>query len=525
MSIFGEKNNMMKKSWTVLFLALLLGIAGCTKPPVTPEESGSGSESGTTAPDSGLDEQTKNIYRYARTFAVGRMNLYYLWQAEIEKDLKAWKETEEPIEKVYGIRYKNAQGKDVDRWSMLTDNFSGFYNSVSGTEETAGFDFTFYFLDSSHTSLCAVVNFVYPDSPAEKAGLKRGDVIEKVNGAAIPYPSYTNAYYTLMGGEKFTVSLYDSKQTLTIDPVEMYLDPVLLTKLFDCGSKKVGYLHYTSFTLDSCEELISACKAFKEEGISELIVDLRYNGGGFAITEQVIASMLAPEKVVANQEVLSTEVFNSKLTQYYKQNNYDTNTYFSTDYDLSTGGKSYVFTTSGANLNLDKLYFIISSGTASASEALIGDLVPYMPVVLLGGQTHGKYCSGLMLSAEDYWEENANQLGGSFTANAKKYTDNWGLYLMYSRFADKNGETLCMPDGIVPDQEVDDDPLDGYQLGDPEETMLKETLKLCGYKQKAPAALRGIRRDFQPEKAPIAPDELRPDYGLRIVLPERAGLH
>lgn len=524
MRIFDRKETIMKKSWIVLlFVAVFLSMSGCTKPPVAGTETRT--ETGGEEPTAGLDEETLKVYRYAHTFAAGRMNLYYLWQAEIEKDLKAWKETEEPIEKVYDIRYKNAQGKDIDRWTMLTDDFSSFYNSVSGTEKTAGFDFVFYYLDSSHTSLCAVVNFVYPDSPAAKAGLKRGDVIEKVNGAAIPYPSYTDAYYAMVGGNKFTVGLYSSGKTLTIEPVEMYLDPVLITKVFDCGSKKVGYLHYTSFTLDSCEELISACKAFKEEGISELIVDLRYNGGGFAITEQVIASMLAPEKVVANQEVLSTEVFNSKLTQYYKQNNYDTNTYFSTDYDLSTGGKSYVFTTSGANLNLDKLYFIISSGTASASEALIGDLVPYMPVVLLGGQTHGKYCSGLMLSAEDYWEENANQLGGSFTANAKKYTDNWGLYLMYSRFADKNGETLCMPDGIVPDQEVDDDPLDGYQLGDPEETMLKETLKLCGYKQKAPTARRDIRRDLQTEKAPVSRDELRPDYGLRIVLPERAGLH
>ena len=52
------------------------------------------------------------------------------------------------------------------------------------------------------------------------------------------------------------------------------------------------------------------------------------------------------------------------------------------------------------------------------------------------------------------------------------------MYVMYSRYADCNGVTLSMPDGIAPDYEVEDDPLDGHDLGDPEETMLAFALKL-----------------------------------------------
>ena len=149
-----------------------------------------------------------------------------------------------------------------------------------------------------------------------------------------------------------------------------------------------------------------------------------------------------------------------------------------------------------------------------------------MDVVIIGEQSHGKYCSGLMMQAEEFFEENASQLGSVRTAAGKKYAKNWGLYVMYSRFADKNGKTLCMPDGIVPEYEVDDDPLDGYKLGEPGETMLAKALSLCGYKTKAQAARTADDRQTRPqlEEAPIRTDELRPGSGMRIILPQQAGL-
>ena len=517
---------MKKKIWILLLAALALGLGACTKPLDDNQEEGQEQ----TGDDSGLDEETRNVYLYANTFAYNRMNVYYLWQKEIENDLKAWKETDEPITKVEAIRYHTGAGdnrQDIDKWTMMTDDFSSFYGSVSGTEKTAGFDFTFYYFDSTHKNLCAVITFVYPGSPADKAGLKRGDTIVTINGQEIPYPNYIPSYYTLVGGDKFTVGLYETGKTLTIEPVEMYEDPILLTKVFDCGAKKVGYLHYTGFTLDSCQDLIKVFSGFKDQGVSEMIVDLRYNGGGFSITEQAIASMLGPQEAVTAQRVLATEIFNGKLTDYYASQGYDMNTYFKTEYDFTaSNGKHYTFSTAGANVGIDRIYFIIESGSASASEALIGELSAYMDVVLVGRQSHGKYCSGLMMKAEEFFEENASQFGAVKTAAGKKYAKNWGIYVMYSRFADKNGKTLCMPDGIVPDYLVADNPLDGYQLGDPGETMLAKTLSLCGYKTKAQAARatdsRESRLDLEP--APIRTDELRPASGMRIVLPHQAGL-
>ena len=87
------------------------------------------------------------------------------------------------------------------------------------------------------------------------------------------------------------------------------------------------------------------------------------------------------------------------------------------------------------------------------------------------------------------------------------------MYLMYSRFADKDGVTRCMPDGLIPDVVVDDDPRDGIPLGDPAEVMLARTLSLCGYTP-APQAARRSAPVPAREKAEVQP--LRPGFGLMI---------
>ena len=511
----------MKKNWILPFLLSLgLFMTGCDKQPAPNTEPDSSSS---TEPTQEEKEQQK-LWTYANTFARNTMNLYYLWNKEIETGLKAWKDTEEPIAKVQKIRYKNAKGEDIDRWTMLTDDFESFYGSVSGNNKTYGFDFQLYYYDSSHTSLCAVITFTYPGSPAAEAGLRRGDAIVQVNGREIPATNYTSILYDeLMGGDKLIAGVLrtdGSSATLTMSSKEMYENPVILSKVFYCGDKKVGYLVFTSFTLDSCEDLIAVCKDFKAAGVSELILDLRYNGGGFVITEQVLASLLAPEADVLAGSVLSTEVYNAELTDYFRNRGTDTNTYFSTQYKFSANGKNYDFSTKGANPGISKLYAIIESGSASASEALLCALYPYMSITLVGAQSHGKYCSGLMMEAEDFFDDYADQLGASFAAEGKKYTKNWGLYVMYSRFADKNGETRCMPDGLTPDYKVDDDPLDGCQLGDPKETMLAKALDLCGYKGSAPTA-PAARRTFATSRLPFDEEIQRPGFGRRIALPEQ----
>lgn len=271
--------------------------------------------------------------------------------------------------------------------------------------------------------------------------------------------------------------------------VSMYEDPILLTKVFDCGGKKVGYLAYTSFTFESSLGLYEACKEFKKEGITELILDLRYNGGGYVFTEEVLASMLAPEAEVKNKSVFETEVWNDDYMAYYKENNVDLNTYFRTVFSQKHNDKMYNFNTSDANIGINKIYAVVTESSASASEAILVGLMPYMDIEIIGKQTHGKYCSGIMWSGEEWFTdivENYKNNKMDFAekhpqfADWKKYIGDWGIYVMINMYADKNGNNPCMPNGLTPDLEADDLFEEPYPLGDEREAMLNVALQRAG---------------------------------------------
>ena len=517
----------MKKKWFYfILLCAALCVGACEKQP----PAGDDSSAEQPAQEQQDNSNTTKTRLYVNTFAYSMMDLYYLWRKEIYSALRAWTTGDDPVATVQKIRYKDAQGEDIDRWTMVIDDFDSFYGSVTGNEKTYGFDFVLMNYNKDQKTVCAVVTYTYPGSPAEEAGLKRGDVILEVNGTTMTQGNYSWLYSELFSGNKLTAGVVvdfktDKTKSLSLTAKEMYENPVLLSKVFDCGDKKVGYLVYTSFTLDSYKDLIAACTAFKEAGVSELILDLRYNGGGFSLAEQFLASMLAPESVVSAGSVLSTEVFNNEWNAYYKEEKIDTKTYFKTDFTISSGDNTITFSTKDANIGLNKLYAIIGSGSASASEALLCDLFPYMDVTLVGEQSHGKYCSGLMLEAltdfygDDYYiSQLVKEKGKDFVNEGKQYAKNWGIYVMYSRFADKDGVTRCMPDGLKPDIEVEDDPTDGYQLGDPREAMLAVALKQCGYKIRTAAQQRSLPAGRFGECIEVEPRHS--DFGRFIVLPE-----
>lgn len=83
----------------------------------------------------------------------------------------------------------------------------------------------------------------------------------------------------------------------------MYENPIICDSVYEFNGKKVGYLAYTGFDLKSINPLIEIGKKFKAEGIEELVLDLRYNGGGYVITENVLASMFAPQEAVSSKKV------------------------------------------------------------------------------------------------------------------------------------------------------------------------------------------------------------------------------
>ena len=457
------------KRFSYILLSLALLVTGCEK---QPEVQGVP----TTPPGN-------DTYTYVNAFAWNVMNDYYLWKKEISKGLNDWQDSDEPISYVEKIKYKD------DKWTMVTDDYESFFGDVSGVSTSYGYDFILYPYDQSNSSrvlLCAVVTYVLPDSPASAAGLKRGDVIINVNNKDIVYNNnaYVDIVYDdMLGSSSCKLGLANGK-SVSMTAVQLTENPVTVYKVIENGDKKIGYMHYTSFTAESIQPLITACKYFKEQGIKELVLDLRYNGGGLVKAEQAFISMLAPWAAVEAGEIYETEVYNEELTEYFtKEEGAEFNvSRFTTSFNFKYDDKQYTFDTSDANIGLDKIYAIVTDGSASASEALICCLKPFMPVELIGQQTYGKFCAGIIYGAEDWYDDMKEYFKdpADYT-NGKKYAKNWGIYVMYSRFADRDGVTLCQPNGIPGDVKAEDDPRDGCQLGDPDETMLKVALQRAGF--------------------------------------------
>lgn len=453
---------MSMKTWNmcgtaVVLAAAMLWLSGCVE----------------TDADKRENAPTHEIAK-ADQYAIDVLETYYLWNEEIEKDLARLDPDtcRMPMEVVKSIRYHEG-GKEVDRWTVLTDDLKSFQNSVQGLGITYGYDLQAGRITNKPGEYFLVVSCVSNGGPAHKAGLRRGDIIITLDGKAITEENIHDAFnsYSInlgVTGLDGNGNIGGDVRTVSLKAVDMYEDPVLVDKTFDVAGKKIGYLAYSAFDLNSSQTLPDVFRRFKSENIDELILDLRYNGGGYAFTENVLASMIAPMANVLAGDIFQTEVYNSILAEAWKKQGEDTNTYFSTVHEISS--QKLKIDVSDANPGISKVYVIVTGGTASASEGLIVGLRPYMDVVLIGRRTYGKYCAGILLAPDQFYSSRYDY----------SLIQDWGMYVMISKFADRNGRNASIPDGIPVDVHADDNPFDGYQLGDENETMLRAALQAAG---------------------------------------------
>lgn len=272
---------------------------------------------------------------------------------------------------IYSLMGKVRSYQPLDRFS--------FVETKAETEETGqGLDTDFGFLVKFFTDQFDLrVNYVYADSPGGKAGVKRGWKILKVNGNSIDGASQSDidllnkSFFGEVQLAEFEFQKPDqSKITLTLTKSTYTLNTVLHKSIIKCGSKKAGYFVFNEFSgATSVTELVKTIRYLESNGVEELIIDLRYNRGGFVSTQDTLANMIAPKSVGRGQNVMYQYVFNSNYSFFNKE------TLF-----YKTG-----------SLNFRRIIFIVSPSSASASELLINNLNPVMDVVLIGEErTYGK---------------------------------------------------------------------------------------------------------------------------------------
>ncbi len=274
----------------------------------------------------------------------------------------------------------------------------------ANVETSYGFEFTRY---NSPNGVRVI--YVQPNSPASRAGIKRGDWYTAINGTAISANNYqqlisggaitlTRAYFNASATSPATCLVTNG--TINLGAATTVEDnPVFLDTVFTFNNTKVGYLVYNSFTSGpdgytdkTYDNLLKTVFAkFKSNGINKLIIDLRFNGGGLLTSCQLLTSMILPSANLG--KVMAIEEYNDIKTKEYS-------TLYGSNYD-----KTYFLpaaSVANQNVNQTELCVICSEFTASASELLINALKPYMSVTLVGTTTIGKNMGSYEIEDANY---------------------------------------------------------------------------------------------------------------------------
>ncbi len=437
--------------YTVLTTALLLNLCSCSKNDETDISSGNGNRSQRNSQQNQTDY---TVFEFVHSISY----YYYLWNSNIPSQSSSsyysqFEDPEEMFETFIDSR---------DRYSFVMNNYSEVYSELDNDYSTDGINYSLYYGDSNKSTVIATVNYVYDDSPAQSAGIKRGDVITAIDGTTLTpsnyqellaKTSYTLTYKKIVTDDEGEISYSSDTYTSSlITKKQMTINPILQNKLITRNGKRIGYLLYDSFTM-SATEIVDACEKLQSWQIDELVLDLRLNSGGYVSTLDTLASLIVPEGNAG--KVFIQSVYNSYLTQYYKkyQNEMDQDPFYT------------YFTEQNANLNLKRLYVLTSNTTASASEELISGLKPYMDVILIGETTTGKYTSCYLINDDE--DEGSD-------SNGIPYSE-WAVYLVVGSCTDSNGN-MDFENGWTPDYEIEDTYC--YELGDEEEPLLAQALTL-----------------------------------------------
>lgn len=272
-----------------------------------------------------------------------------------------------------------------DRFSILRDDYIVLENALAGVRLSTGMRFSILEDPNNSSNLFGLVRYVINNSPAATAGVERGMIFTAVNGSTLTSSSDLDAIF---GEVNYTINLatYDGTDfTLTgtdiaLDQVELTINPVHSVRTINTPDKTIGYLHYTGFTNEFDPELNAAFAQLQSEGVTELILDLRYNGGGSIETANDLCSMI-------------TGQFNGRefITQVYNEDrNADNQFVRNFNANISNGD--------GINsLNLDRVFVITTGNTASASELILSGLDPYIPITQIGSSTRGKFEGSFLL--------------------------------------------------------------------------------------------------------------------------------
>lgn len=502
-----------KRYFIVALAFLFIGFSACKKNKVVPDtpvvtpETGSNTKQTPTTNRTALSNDSLFLYAQQIYYWNDKLPTYDVFDPRTYNKLST--ELDNLKSELFSITnysgFETVAGQSYPKYSFITDESKSNGAQSNAPDRQAsvdlndiGFDMGFLNFQGygTNASYKLYVKAVYPSSPADLVKITRGTQITKIGTRAIgtDFGAESQAINAVLNGTTTSTTFSGIRTDGTVFTdvplsVKKYTSsPIFNAKVIDQGGKKVGYLAYSHFSVltnpdsknPSDTRIDPVFVSFAGSSISDLVIDLRYNGGGSVETAQYIMNQLAPNGTTG---VMFSETYNStmksgKATILTNQPLTDASgkiqyssagkMYTLNDVDWSDAGNIYSFAKKGPLSGLKNIVFLVSGNTASASELVINSIKPYMQnVKLVGTQTYGKPV-------------------GFFPIVINK---NYSVYMPNFESKNKNGVGGYYA-GFTPDF-VDtgkDDLFDDsrYDFGDPRESYLNKALSIL-----APVTIAG----------------------------------
>ena len=355
---------------------------------------------------------------------------------------------------------------NTDRFSWFIEDYVVQNQQFQGISLSFGFRLQGVFFNDNDAIL--YVRYVAPNSPASVAGIKRGDIINGLNGTVLNQNNYYSEVDNF-SNETITLTFVSESggiltpiEDKTITAVVLSENPVHFQKVFnDIDGKKVGYLVYNAFRSSYNDELNAAFEFFIGEGINELVLDLRLNGGGSVLTSTYLASMIYQN---AGTDVFAELNFNDKHS--VENGSYDFQDSLNI-YD-SSGSKTGEELINRLN-TINRLYVLTSGSTASASEMIINGIKAFIDVKLIGTTTFGKNVGSITLYDSPSSQYTSEESANSSHKNAMQPI----VFQIFNKLGQSDYTQGFTPDTEVKEYESWNNIL---PFGDENETLLKAAL-------------------------------------------------
>ena len=325
------------------------------------------------------------------------LNLYYYWQADVtdlsdsrfanQGELNAYLNGFSSPEDLFYSLLNNYP--NTDRFSVIFSDYTVLEGVLSGNTANNGVDYQLLRKAEGSDEVFGWVRYIIPNSDASSKDIRRGDIFYAVNGT----PLNVNNYRELLAGQNYTLNLadYDSgnitpnSRSVALTKTELAENPILINKVLTYDTHKIGYLMYNGFYGEYDNNLNTVFGQFRAEGVTDLVLDLRYNSGGAVKSATYLASMITGQ---FNGQVFAKQQWNAKIEDYFNDNDPEQ---LINRFSNSIGGNAI------NSLNLTKVYILTSKSTASSSELVINGLKPYIEVVQIGDVTVGKNVGSVTL--------------------------------------------------------------------------------------------------------------------------------